>query len=123
MYLRFIAYERRWLRSNRRGLFVASYRFRHRWRLGEVQAKELQSTLKWFAKELPIPDDSAFPNGNGRCWFKPEARLCIERMWRLSALLAVAGVRTGQVYNRDPGRITYQDDFQIVAVDKFVFRR
>src|SRR5215510_11811579 len=65
---------------------------------------------------LPYPPRRAFSGGRGVCWFKLSARRFIENMRVLAARLEGRGDRIWQIYSRNPGLITYEDDFQIVAV-------
>ena len=65
---------------------------------------------------LPYPPRRAFSGGRGICWFKLTAHKFIEEMRDLSLRLESSGRRIWQVYSRNPGLITYEDDYQIVAV-------
>jgi hypothetical protein len=65
---------------------------------------------------LPYPPRRAFSGGRGICWFKLTAREFIEEMRGLASHLEKNGRRIWQVYSRNPGLITYEDPYQIVAV-------
>jgi len=65
---------------------------------------------------LPYPPRRAFSGGRGLCWFKLTSRKFIEEMRGLAFRLEKNGRRIWQIYSRDPGLITYEDKYQIVAV-------
>ena len=65
---------------------------------------------------LPYPPRRAFSGGRGVWWFKLTAHRFIENMRTLAFRLESNGRRIWQVYSRNPGLITYEDEFQIVAV-------
>jgi hypothetical protein len=65
---------------------------------------------------LPNPPRRAFSGGRGICWFKLTARRYISGMRDLAFRLEQRGHRIRQIYSRNPGLITYEDQFQIVAV-------
>lgn len=70
----------------------------------------------WLNRKLPLPWHDVFSEGRGLCWFKPEARPCIDRLRALALLIEKEGGRVWQVYSRNPGLITYEDEYQVVAV-------
>jgi len=76
----------------------------------------------WLNCHLPFPPKPAFSAGRGLCWFKLEARDAVEKMRDLSFLLERRGERIWQIYSRNPGLITYEDEFQIVAVPESAIR-
>jgi len=77
---------------------------------------ELDEISAWLKVHLPIPPKNVFSGGRGLCWFKLDARICIEQARDLARLLEGRGERIWQIYSRNPGLITYEDDYQIVAV-------
>lgn len=73
--------------------------------------------------KIPVPPRRAFRGGRGRCWFKLSAGGCIEQIRALATILETRrGERIWQVYSRNPGRITYEDEFQVVAVPEAALR-
>jgi hypothetical protein len=79
-----------------------------------------QSTL-WELRSdllggLPYPPRRAFSGGRGVCWFKLTARRFIDDLRELASRLEARGSRIWQIYCRHPGLMTYEDDYQIVAV-------
>ena len=79
-------------------------------------ADEVTSIYVWLNAHLPIPPKTSFSGARALCWFKTDARECIERVRELAFLLEKRGKRIWQVYSRNPGLITYEDEHQIVAV-------
>jgi hypothetical protein len=77
---------------------------------------EVDLLLAWFKVHLPLPPKDVFRGGRGLCWFKLDARACIERVRELASHLELRGERVWQVYSRNPGLITYEDDYQVVAL-------
>lgn len=115
MYTRFVAIKRRGMTRVRTGIFIAAYALR-RHGVQSGSRGELVRLLKWFAVNLPVPRDDAFCDGAGQCWFRSGVETAARQLWELKFLLERHGRRVVQIYNRDPGRITYQDLYQIVAV-------
>lgn len=76
----------------------------------------------WFKEYLPSPDDKYFEywyvrdyHWDSICWFKDSAHQMIERAWSLKALIEEAGLPITVCHAENPGRIRYQDKYQIVA--------
>ena len=85
-------------------------------------AEEVDEIAEWLNRHLAIPPKDVFSGGRALCWFKAEAHQCIDRVRDLSLLLERRGERIWQVYNRDPGLITYSDENQVVAVPRSILR-
>lgn len=77
---------------------------------------EVDLIFAWLKVHLPIPPREVFRGGRGLCWFKLEAHACIEQVRDLAFLLERRGERVWQIYSRNPGLITYEDDCQVVAL-------
>jgi len=77
---------------------------------------EIDAIYVWLNAHLPLPPKGAFSGERALCWFKLDARECIERVRDLAFILEKRGKRIWQVYSRNPGLITYEDDYQIVAL-------
>lgn len=78
--------------------------------------------FEWFNDHLPFPPKPAFSGRRGLCWFKLEAIDMIGKMRELAFLHERRGERIWQIYSRNPGLITYEDEFQIVAVPESAIR-
>ena len=87
------------------------------WDTGFRDCEELDRIYGWLKAHLPVPPRDVFSGARGLCWFKLDARGCIEQVRDLAFFLETRrGARIWQVYSRNPGLITYEDEFQIVAV-------
>ena len=112
MYLR-IVYARPEKRSRRRIGVV--------WKSApRCGSEDLDFIAGWLSAHLPVPPRSAFSGGRALSWFKLEARACIEQVRELASLLERRGERVWQIYSRNPGLITYEDDYQVIAVPESV---
>ena len=86
-------------------------------------AEEVDAVYEWLKRNLPIPPRDVFSAGRALCWFKLDAHRCIEQVRDLAFLLERRGERIWQIYSRNPGLITYEDEYQIVAVPESAIRR
>jgi len=81
-----------------------------------VDSVEADDILAWLNRNLPVPPRSVFSAERALSWFKVEAHRCIEKARDLAFLLERRGERIWQIYSRNPGLITYEDEFQVIAV-------
>jgi hypothetical protein len=82
------------------------------------EVQEAREILDWLNLHLPIPPKPVFSADRALSWFKLDARACIDQVRDLAFLLERRGERIWQIYNRNPGLITYEDDYQIVALPR-----
>jgi hypothetical protein len=79
----------------------------------------LTQSYDWFNDHLPVPP---FSRSRWRrdvvCWFKGDATASISRMWDVVAILRAHGVPTRLLRSDHPGKVVYEDCFQVV-VDEF----
>jgi hypothetical protein len=109
MYLRFVFAEAEPRTRRRLGIL------RDGLSLGR-ETEEVREVYAWLNAHLPIPPKESFSGERALCWFKMDARNCITQVRELAFLLAKRGERIWQIYSRNPGLITYEDEYQIVAV-------
>lgn len=109
MYLRFVFAQAHRVTRRRPGLLRDA-------RVLGRDSGEILAITGWLNRNLPVPPEPAFSADRALCWFKTDARACIEQMRMLALLLEREGERIWQIYSRNPGRITYEDDYQVVAV-------
>jgi hypothetical protein len=84
---------------------------------GSDESEEMETVLRRLGLHLPVPPLNAFSGGRGLCWFKVGARQCIDHVREIAFFLEERrGERIWQIYSRNPGLITYEDEFQVVAV-------
>lgn len=80
-------------------------------------AKELiEERLDWYNAELPIPPPERFRGGKAVCWFKPDAGPMIQRLWPVARAMSHCGLPVRVIRRNHPGRIRYQDRWQVVVV-------
>lgn len=77
---------------------------------------EMDLIFGWLKVHLPVPPRAAFRGGRALSWFKLDARACIEQVRDLALHLERRGERVWQIYSRNPGLITYEDELQVVAL-------
>ena len=106
MYLRFVVSVKSGRGHARRGLFRE---------VDRLSAPRAAALITWFNRYLAVPGDDAFRVHDCLCWFKSGAARHIERCRELLALFRAEGWRGLEIWNRDPGLVTYEDEAQIVA--------
>lgn len=87
--------------------------------LGELVAYEselLEATYEWLNSYLPCPPfKSAGWSRNAVAWFKDSAAEPIHRMRELAVLLESHGLVVRMLRSDNPGRILYEDTYQVVV--------
>ncbi len=84
------------------------------------ESERLSALFDWFNENLPCPPfGQKLATGdwtrNAVAWFRPEAKSVISRMWDLVAILREHGVPVRLVTSNRPGKIVYEDNYQVVA--------
>ena len=115
MYVRFVVSVRRGRGHVRRGLFRLADRLESCRRLDAEERRRADALIAWFNRRLTVPWDEVFLGEAGLCWYKASALACLERSRDLAALYRRAGWNALEIWNRDPGVVTYEDEAQIVA--------
>ena len=122
MYLRFESLYRDDQARCQTGFFWAGYVARHErpdlqdcWQLAE-----LTRINAWFARHLDAPDKVVFRGGprsrvNGVCRFRCDARRHIRQARYMAWLLTDIGFFIAERRSAVPGRIVWQDRYQVVA--------
>jgi hypothetical protein len=84
--------------------------------LERYQVSMLDATYDWLNEHLPCPPfrKGVFPR-SAVCWFKDNAGEPIKKVWEIVALLKEQGVPVRLLKSRNPGRILYQDEYQVVV--------
>lgn len=57
-------------------------------------------------------------NPGAAAWFKPSARVLITRVDGYLKILDAHGIRYEKAQSSDPGRVVYEDEYQIVVVPR-----
>ena len=98
------------------GIFVAAGDLLKERELDPWARELIRERLDWYDAELPIPPRERFRSGRAVCWFKPEAGPMIQRLWPVAVAMRECGVPVRVVRRYRPGRIRYQDRWQVVVV-------
>jgi hypothetical protein len=96
------------------GIFWAAAKIEERPNLPESTRDWLIDRSYWFGQHLPVP---RLPDFDQRAifWFRPQSRI-VREMWHLVAVLREEGVSVHLRWTRTPGRIVYDDHFQVAAI-------
>jgi hypothetical protein len=102
------------------GVFERAHRLRDGESLGVAQTEQLAEMLDWFKHNLPVPPfDEVLAARRWSdwvvCWFRGIRNEPLRRMWPMVKLLEEAGTPVRFIKTARPGRILYEDSFQIVA--------
>ena len=112
VFLRFSIPDRHPFSERRSGLFVAAYRLLRR---GEVDAglrATLEAELDWFGEHLPSPD----LDEERAIFFRSDGGESLCRIWTMLHLLRSAGLQPWMQSVRSPGRVVYEDEYQVAAI-------
>jgi hypothetical protein len=102
------------------GLFTAMGILRRKNTLIEYEIDLYENTLRWFEKNLTVPKVLAGSNFHNRptavSWFKDTATEHIGRMRQLAQILESHDIAVKQLSTTRPGKIEYEDQYQIAAI-------
>lgn len=83
----------------------------------------VEELLKWFQSNLPIPtkftkkkNSNHNTNTPGIGWLKDTEKEMVSKFWELKNILDEAGYHIEFIKVEYPGKIIYEDQFQVVAV-------
>ena len=120
MYVRFVvgadAENAAWLN----GIFTEARLLRDAGELYDYESERLQAIFDWFNEHLPCPPfkkklRSGEWTREAVAWFRPDAKGPIERIWDIVAVLREHGVVVRMITTERPGKIVYEDEYQVVA--------
>lgn len=98
------------------GLITEARLLRDRGVLAPHEIERLECIYEWFNTHLPCPPFSSSDwSGDAVTWFKDTAHDSIRRMRELAALLASHGLLVRTLRSRNPGKVLYEDPYQIVV--------
>ena len=86
-------------------------------KLYRYEAVRVSEIFDWFNQYLPCPpfEKSKWPK-NAITWFKVGAQEYISKLYDLQVILSEHGVQVRTIKTEYPGKILYEDEYQIVAV-------
>jgi hypothetical protein len=116
MFIRFVVgsdnEDHRWLT----GIVTEARLLLDRGELERHEAARLERTYEWLNDHLPCPPFSTSDWGpEAISWFKDDAGPPIKKMWEIVALLREHGIPIRLLRSRNPGKILYEDRFQVVV--------
>ncbi len=120
MYVRFVvgadAENAAWLT----GIITEARLLRDAGELYDYESERLEEIYEWFNEHLPCPPfEQKLRSGawtrDAVAWFRAEAGEPIQRMWDIVAILREHGVPVRLVTTERPGRVVYEDEYQVVA--------
>jgi hypothetical protein len=116
MLLRFTLLDRDPQSGRKRGVLVAAHHLRDSDELTWEEHRVMQEALRWFNQHLHVPSCLRDPqNRRALSWFKSEAKTPLCRMWALVEILKAHDVQVELHKTRAPGRVIYEDGWQVVA--------
>ena len=120
-YIRFVTSDQDDQSGSSRGVFHAAYGLQRSTFLEPHEYDWLGDTIVWYEKNLPVPTylKKTRKNELAICWFRVNAQQKIQRLWDLVHLLEEFCVFIRTIKTKTPGRIVFQDEFQIVAVPEY----
>lgn len=89
--------------------------------LHDYEQKTIKELVKWFNKNLPVPDkfskkkNASHVAPRGVAWFKDNAFEMIEKMYELKIHLENHGIEVIVIKSKRIGYKIYEDEFQIIA--------
>jgi hypothetical protein len=98
------------------GIITEARLLRDRGGLSQEEASWLEEMYEWFNTNLPCPAYSSglFPR-DASAWFRDDAGEPVKKMWEIVSLLEEHGIPVRMLRSRNPGKIVYQDAYQILV--------
>lgn len=82
----------------------------------------IEEVYDWFNTNLPVPPHKEI-DPRAVFWFRSDAIVPVAEAWKLTAAYREAGLWVRLYRTNRPGRIIYQDQFQIAAIPYWPFGR
>lgn len=100
------------------GIVAETRVLRDRNELNLEEEERLQAIYDWLNAELPCPPFlSSGWSRDAVAWFKDSSTEAIQQFWSLAALLEHHGRGVRMLRSRNPGKILYEDDYQVVVLE------
>lgn len=98
------------------GLVTEARMLRDGGELASYEIELLEATYDWLNERLPCPPFStAGWSRDAVCWFKDTATDAIKQMRMLAVLLESHGLLVRMLRSENPGKVLYEDRFQVVV--------
>jgi hypothetical protein len=106
------------------GVITVAWRLRVDGEFYDHESDWLEDVIDWFNEHLPCPPfrrklRSGEWSRDAVCWFRDRAGEPLKRMWDIVALLAEHGTTVRLVTTHRPGKLVYEDQYQVVAVTPY----
>ena len=99
------------------GIFQVAQRLRRSGALDPHASDQLRSLLHWFNVHLNKPARLHRPNKRAAvCWFKADAKVCIDRVWAMVAIIREHGEEIRSVTCERLDYVVFEDQYQVAAV-------
>lgn len=113
-YLRFSTFRPHECSGRRMGVFHAAYDLLREERVDPDLRRRVRTLLDWFNVYLPAP---AYLNeARAVFFFKTDVGRTVDRVWELAFELRDAGLLVEMQTLKRPGKIVYEDDYQVAVV-------
>ena len=121
MYLRFVVTENDEDSGRQMGLFSAGGVLNDKGHLYDYEVQIRNNILSWFSENLEVPDVQAsesnyYANPNTISWFKSTAIDHITKMREYAEILKAHDIQVKQLKTERPGKILYEDEYQVAAI-------
>lgn len=121
LYVRFQGTERH-PRGHYPGVFVLTNELARQGRLTEEQHRFWRANNDWYDANYPNPTDvdpQVYDRGihpGATAWFKSSSRDLIGRVYGYLEILAAHGIDCRRLESTNPGRVIYEDAYQVVVM-------
>ena len=116
MYVRFVVGTNRESPRYQTGVVTELRMLRDSGELPDYYLDHVEELFEWINSELPCPPFSKSQwSKDAICWFKDSAQDLISRLRDMIAILEIHDRPVRTITTTDPGRICYEDDYQVVA--------
>jgi hypothetical protein len=121
MYIRFVVPANDLESGREMGIFVAGGILSDDGHLYDYQIKHRKELMTWFTNNLEVPDAQAsesnyYSKPQAISWFRSSASEHISKMREYAEILKSHDVQVKQLVTERPGKIVYQDKYQIAAI-------
>ncbi|MCE3002243.1 MAG: hypothetical protein LW860_06015 [Xanthomonadaceae bacterium] len=118
MYIRFVVGSEGEDHRQLTGIVTEARLLRDRGHLTPEEEDRLERTYAWLNANLPCPPFStAGWSRDAVSWFKDSAEAAIREFRLLATLLEEHGRPVRMLRSRNPGKVLYEDSFQVVVVE------
>lgn len=100
--------------ASKLGIFQIAFEVRDSCETSAHDSREINRNLDWLKQHLPSPDLSE-QEYRAIFWFKDSAHQPMKRIWAIKPYLEAYGYWIDMLKTWDPGKIVYEDGWQVAA--------